>query len=283
MTTDATAPNADRFYVAPTATQGQQLDNKRDQAWNGISDHLALLPKQPTVIATHVVDLSPLIAHFEKELQRLRDQLFVEKSAARSAREALVMAETRLKAAEGERERIRGDAYDERRGWQNRALNAENDRDAACDDRDNAVAELERERERFKRDVALASMSSPMLTPGSTAAVIEAYRLLVGNERSGAAMPSGMMSASTQARTLASAAPLFSSSDGSTSTRREVDHDRARDASAHRHAAAAAKVATGAAVRAGVGRGRADWQACDVWTAVAMAGAAGACGGGGVM
>lgn len=124
------------------------------------------------------LDLRPLIDHFEKELQRLRDQLFVEQSAARSAREALAASEARLKAAEGERERIRGDAYDERRGWQNRALNAENDLDAARDERDSAVAELER----IKATMGSASTVPPALVAGSTAAVIEAYRLLRGHE-----------------------------------------------------------------------------------------------------
>lgn len=63
-----------------------------------------------------------------------------------------------------------------------RAQRAEDKLGKAHCERDEALDRLTEERERFKRDVALAANSSPMLVPGSTAAVIEAYRLLCGHE-----------------------------------------------------------------------------------------------------
>jgi hypothetical protein len=112
MTTDATKTSpADRFYLAPTVT-----------------------PLAP-------IDIKPLVDLLEKELQRLRDQLFVEQSAARSAREALVACEERC-----------------------RMLTSQNELGRLA-------------LEHAKRAEPMSS-----LTPGSPAAVIEAYRLLCGHE-----------------------------------------------------------------------------------------------------
>lgn len=99
------------------------------------------------------VDLQPLILHFEREVSRLRDQLAVERSATSSAREALAAAE--------ERARVEREGRLEALGKANRR----------AVERDHARAELAR-----------ASTVPPGLVPGSTAAVIEAYRLLCGHD-----------------------------------------------------------------------------------------------------
>lgn len=114
----------------------------------------------PSVNAAYVLDLKPLLAWFRDEQQRLRDQLAVERTAASSAREALAAAEERARVEREGRIQALGEA------------------NRCAVERDNALAELER----AKRDVERAAMSSPMLVPGSVAALKEAVRLLCGHE-----------------------------------------------------------------------------------------------------
>jgi hypothetical protein len=170
MTTDATKTSpADRFYVPPTVTPLPPV------SWHFTGP-------------VPVLDLSPLISHFEKELQRLRDQLFVEQSAARSAREALVACEERARQANADRDLADtelAESHDSYAACEERLKASEAARLVALGEanryaveRDAAVVELER----VKATMGSASTVLPALTPGTPAAVIEAYRLLVGNE-----------------------------------------------------------------------------------------------------
>lgn len=93
MTTDASRNNAEQWHIPPT-------DNVRPRLGEG----MAPMPVQPTVIATHVVDLAPLVMWWRETEQRLRDQLAVERTAASSAREALAACEARCKAIADERD-----------------------------------------------------------------------------------------------------------------------------------------------------------------------------------
>lgn len=131
------------------------------------------------------VNMDALIRYFEKELQRERDRVAVERTAAASAREALAACEERLRAAH-----VYAGKLDEAR------LAAVGEANRYAVERDNALAELERVRNVNaelthkagelceQRDEALGRLKGEacQLRPGSTAAVIEAYRLLSGYE-----------------------------------------------------------------------------------------------------
>lgn len=173
MTTDA-AKQAEQFHVAPCTFCGPNfLGTCPHRPSIGatappLSQRSYEPPKvttmQPAISAVYAVDLKPLISFFATELQRLRDQLEVQRSTANSAREALVMCEERCKAAErilaAERQSCARELD---------RLNAE---------RGNAVAELER----CKATMGSATTAPPALVPGSVDAAIEAYRLLCGHE-----------------------------------------------------------------------------------------------------
>lgn len=152
--------DSDRFYVAPT-TQGQQLDNKPRLGDGmapipgpGIAELTQLLGSQQRPAA---IDIGPLVAIIDREMQRLRDQLFVEQSAARSAREALVACEERARLATASHDRVVHELEH-----------------ARCD-----ASEAQR---MLMDERAKSKGLECQLRPGSTAAVIEAYRLLCGEE-----------------------------------------------------------------------------------------------------
>lgn len=134
---------AEKWHIPP-------MDNVRPRLGEGMTP----LPVQPTVIATHVVDLAPLVSWWRETEQRLRDQLAVERTAASSAREALASCEARCKAIADERD----DAKEAQRILM-----------------DARMAELQARLD----EAATVAVARP--SPGSVEAVIEAYRLLVGD------------------------------------------------------------------------------------------------------
>jgi 4-alpha-glucanotransferase len=174
--------------------------------------------KQP-VMAMSVIDLKPLIVWWQQEQQRERDRCAVERTTASSAREALAACEERVKAmtdkaeewrrqccelvtrnarlvADGEHSlasigemaadiaTLRGELNDANEA-RLRAL-AEVNRYAV--ERDNALAQLEHARcdakdaqQMLMDERKRGAVPVPTMEPGSVHAVIEAYRLLVGD------------------------------------------------------------------------------------------------------
>lgn len=176
------------------------------------------VPATQTITATAApapgpfIDLQPLIMHFERELQRLRDQLAVERTAASSAREALAKCEERarmlttqlelgrLALDHAKRSESAADIdykallaqkhaeWDEQvrryvaqiKGLEKRAQKAEDRAGKANCERDAALERLTKERANFESAVDELRAARP--EPGSVLAVLEAYRLLVGHE-----------------------------------------------------------------------------------------------------
>lgn len=165
------------------------------------ADRFHIPPTQPAG-----VDIGPLVAIIDREMQRLRDKLFVEESAARSAREALAACEARLRAtlertAELEETRltmqrieqqwcIEGDyapdsESDERHPIERRlagmAAMHKRDLDRLTTQLEHARGDAKDAQQMLMDERRRTQVPRVELTPGSTAAVIEAYRLLVGN------------------------------------------------------------------------------------------------------
>lgn len=137
MTADATKGNAEQWHIPPQQCVQAPIGD---------------------VHAKYVLDLRPLLEHHQSELQRLRDQLAVERGATSSAREALAACE--------ERARVLGTQFELSK--------------MALGQSRMAAEEGMREHDRMRRELEQAKTVPPGLVPGSTAAVIEAYRLLRG-------------------------------------------------------------------------------------------------------
>lgn len=214
MTTDATRGDVEQWHIGPCTfcgpnflgtcphrpSQGVKADSASPSEIIGL-ERLLGVQRQPAVI-----DIGPLVAIIDREMQRLRDQLAVERSAASSAREALVMCEARLAELSKPRidavetlkqERMQMRDLDARRaqqikGLEKRMQRAEHEKGHAICERDAARGEANRysverdaavaELERYKAAMGSATTVPPGLVPGSTLAVIEAYRLLCGHE-----------------------------------------------------------------------------------------------------
>lgn len=153
MTTDASSNNAEQWHIPPAG------DAERPRLGEGMSP-VPSYYAPPPLISKSGCDIGPLVAIIDREMQRLRDQLAVERTAATSAREALAACEERLRS---EREAARKD-----------------------------VSELADELARVKGDaleavqlraqIEQAKTVPPGLVPGSVAAILEAYRLITGVE-----------------------------------------------------------------------------------------------------
>ena len=145
MTTDATRNNAEQWHMPPQAPRlGEGMAPLPPVSWSFTGP-------------VPILDLSPLIAHFEKELSRLRDQLAVERGTAASAREALAACEERLRSS--------GNAYDA----------------ATIRRQAETIGAYQEENRALRAQLEQAKTVPSGLVPGSVEAVLEAYRLLKGH------------------------------------------------------------------------------------------------------
>lgn len=201
--------DADRFHIPPsectfcgpsflgTCPHGPKASAKSD-----LVERMLGIQRQPAPI-----DISPLVAIIDREMSRLRDQLAVERSATSSAREALAACEERMRALSATKceaaptvdntKDAHWNAYNPAR--MARDLGKLEVRYAQRCDR-NAQLRVANVAMRQERDAALERVAAlqakldaangdvielervQQLVPGSTAAVIEAYRLLSGYE-----------------------------------------------------------------------------------------------------
>jgi hypothetical protein len=160
--------DADRYHIPPTAVEccfcgPGFLGQCPHRPSTGVKTSSASVDVHELLGIRKVaasVDLAPFVAWFRDELSRERTAAADAKCEARGHRERVVELEARLKAAEAERDRA-----------------VHNMEHAQCDARD-ARQMLAEARGRGRPIIA----TGPVLTPGSTAAVIEAYRLLCGHE-----------------------------------------------------------------------------------------------------
>lgn len=234
MTTDATKGNAEQWHAAPCQFCGPNF--------LGTCPHRPLNRELTTSYVAPgpapCVNMDALIRYFEKELQRERDRVAVERTAASSAREALAACEERLRNEKAFRDREVLEEADNIGRWRAMHAKAEQERDSARGEAQHYMAELNEcqgalERmtakaeewrleclagvarqarladessaarsahesmtahrdkvlaacDRHEQEAAelrskLASVAVASLEPGSTAAVIEAYRMLVGD------------------------------------------------------------------------------------------------------
>jgi hypothetical protein len=159
----------------------------------------------PSVNAAYVLDLKPLIAWFRDMLAEARTAAADAKCEARGHRERVVELEARL--AEATKPRIEFDYKamldKQRQEWcslsdnyvqqiknlEKRAQRAEDKLGKANCERDEALEKLEHARcgakdaqQMLMDERKRVQVHRVELTPGSTAAVVEAYRLLAGYE-----------------------------------------------------------------------------------------------------
>jgi hypothetical protein len=192
--------DADRFHIPPS-----QPCTWCGPGFIGICPHRAAVTAPPAASTAPfsqvkffeqpppTVDLSQIVAWFRDELARERTAAADAKIEARGHREEVVKLEARLAEATKPRyetdyksmlEIARSEWAESARRYvaqiknlEKRAERAESKLGRANCERDLALERLAA----AKSDVTLAAMSSPMLTPGSAAAIKEAVRLVCGN------------------------------------------------------------------------------------------------------